>query len=83
MFACENKLRCLLRRLLIQQHNSKDTSHIQNKDTSHFYEVLRTASLFFIDFSLMSSHSDPSASALTNPMLHLPKPNFRAAISCC
>jgi hypothetical protein len=41
---------------------------------------LRIAFLFFIDFSLMSS--DPSASALTNPMLHLLKSDFQAAISC-
>jgi hypothetical protein len=31
----------------------------------------------------MSSNSESSAFALTNPMLHLSKPNFQAAISCC
>jgi hypothetical protein len=40
--------------------------------------LIASLSLFFIDFSLMSSqHREPSASAFTNSMPHLPKSNFR------
>jgi hypothetical protein len=41
------------------------------------------AYLFFIDSRRQAANSEPSASALTNPVLHLPKPNFQAVISCC